>query len=64
MLERENDEPVTVWLNQIKLTSPDKEPGFPAIKVNQVDSGTLPRNMPMFPDLRMNSLLMSEPHSR
>ena len=36
MLERENDEPVTVWLNQIKLTSPDKEPGFPAIKVNQV----------------------------
>lgn len=36
MLDRANDEPVTVWLNQIKLTSPDKEPGFPAIKVNQV----------------------------
>lgn len=36
MLDRANDEPFTVWLNQIKLTSPDKEPGFPAIKVNQV----------------------------
>ncbi len=36
MLERETDEPFTVWLNQIKLTSPDKEKGFPAIKVNQV----------------------------
>ncbi|MED4172232.1 glycoside hydrolase family 9 protein [Halalkalibacterium halodurans] len=31
-----NNEPVTVWINQLKMTSPDKEPGFPEIKVNQV----------------------------
>jgi endoglucanase len=35
-LDKVNDNPFTVWINQIKLTSPDKEPGFPAIKVNQV----------------------------
>ncbi|MBW5445152.1 glycoside hydrolase [Cohnella sp. CFH 77786] len=36
LLDRVNDVPFTVWINQIKLTSPDKEPAFPAIKVNQV----------------------------
>ncbi|WP_338555147.1 glycoside hydrolase family 9 protein [Paenibacillus sp. KS-LC4] len=35
-LNKVNNEPFTVWLNQIKLTSPDKEAGFSAIKVNQV----------------------------
>ncbi|WP_339843405.1 glycoside hydrolase family 9 protein [Paenibacillus sp. FSL W7-1088] len=36
VLDRVNDDTFTVWLNQIKLTSPDKEKAFPAIKVNQV----------------------------
>jgi endoglucanase len=31
-----NNEPFTVWINQLKMTSPDIEPGFPEIKVNQV----------------------------
>ncbi len=36
VLDRVNGQPFTVWLNQIKLTTTDKEKGFPAIKVNQV----------------------------
>jgi len=26
----------TIWINDLKITSPDDEPGFPAIKVNQL----------------------------
>ncbi|MCL6588597.1 MAG: glycoside hydrolase family 9 protein [Firmicutes bacterium] len=29
-------DPVCVWINQLKITSPDKENAFPAIKVNQL----------------------------
>jgi endoglucanase len=36
LLDRVNDQPFTVWINQLKLTTPDKEPAYPAIKVNQV----------------------------
>jgi len=35
-----NGSPMTFWLNDIKFTSPDPEPGFPPIKVNQL--GYLP----------------------
>ncbi|WP_270166748.1 glycoside hydrolase family 9 protein [Paenibacillus sp. SYP-B4298] len=35
-LDKVNNAPFKVWINQLKLTSPDKEPAFPAIKVNQV----------------------------
>jgi endoglucanase len=31
-----NSNPFCVWINELKLTSPDKEKGYPAIKVNQV----------------------------
>ncbi|MDP4179961.1 MAG: glycoside hydrolase family 9 protein [Bacillota bacterium] len=36
VLDRVTDDPFCVWINQLKITSPDKEKGFPAIKVNQV----------------------------
>jgi endoglucanase len=36
VLDRVTDDPFTVWLNQIKLTTTDKERGYPAIKMNQV----------------------------
>lgn len=36
LLNRVNNEPFTVWLNQIKLTTTDKERGYAAIKLNQV----------------------------
>jgi hypothetical protein len=36
ILDRTNNDPVCVWLNQIKLTTTDKEQGYPAIKINQV----------------------------
>lgn len=36
VLDKVNLDPFCVWINQLKLTSPDKENAFPAIKVNQV----------------------------
>ncbi|TYQ16748.1 UNVERIFIED_CONTAM: dockerin type I repeat protein [Acetivibrio alkalicellulosi] len=36
VLDRVTENPFCVWINQLKLTSPDKENAFPAIKVNQV----------------------------
>ncbi|SFR67789.1 glycoside hydrolase family 9 protein, partial [Anaeromicropila populeti] len=36
VLDKVTTDPFCVWLNQIKLTSPDKEKAFPAIKLNQV----------------------------
>jgi len=36
VLDRVTNDPFCVWINQLKLTSPDKEEAFPAIKVNQV----------------------------
>ncbi|MBN2738195.1 MAG: glycoside hydrolase family 9 protein [Spirochaetales bacterium] len=36
LLDRVTNSPFCVWINQLKLTSPDKEEAFPAIKVNQV----------------------------
>jgi endoglucanase len=35
-----NNDPVEVWLNEIKVTSPDRERQFPRVKVNQVGYGT------------------------
>ena len=31
-----NSDPFCVWINDLKITSPDKEKAYPAIKVNQV----------------------------
>ncbi|TYQ16271.1 UNVERIFIED_CONTAM: dockerin type I repeat protein [Acetivibrio alkalicellulosi] len=36
ILERLTNEPFTVWINDMKITSPDNEKSFPEIKVNQV----------------------------
>lgn len=36
VLDKVTNDPFCVWLNQIKLTSPDKEKAYPAIKLNQV----------------------------
>ena len=36
VLDRVYNDPFCVWINQLKITSPDKENAFPAIKVNQV----------------------------
>jgi hypothetical protein len=36
VLDKVTANPFCVWINQLKLTSPDKENAFPAIKVNQV----------------------------
>lgn len=36
VLDKVNLDPFCVWINQLKLTSPDKENAFAAIKVNQV----------------------------
>ncbi len=36
VLDKVTADPFCVWINQLKLTSPDKEKAFPAIKVNQV----------------------------
>lgn len=36
VLDKVTTDPFCVWLNQIKITSPDKERAFPAIKLNQV----------------------------
>lgn len=36
VLDKVNLDPFCVWINQLKITSPDKENAFPAIKVNQV----------------------------
>lgn len=36
ILDRANSDPFCVWLNQIRLTTTDKERGYPAIKMNQV----------------------------
>jgi hypothetical protein len=36
VLDKVNLDPFCVWINQLKLTSPDKEKAFPAIKVNQL----------------------------
>ena len=36
VLDKVNLDPFCVWINQLKLTSPDKENAFPAIKVNQI----------------------------
>ena len=36
VLDRVTSDPFCVWINQLKLTSPDKENAFAAIKVNQV----------------------------
>lgn len=35
-LDRVDGEPVCLWFNQMKFTSPGKEKGYPAIRVNQV----------------------------
>lgn len=36
VLDKVTADPFCVWINQLKITSPDKERAFPAIKVNQV----------------------------
>ena len=36
VLDKVTLDPFCVWINQLKLTSPDKEKAFPAIKLNQV----------------------------
>lgn len=39
VLDKVNLDPFCVWINQLKLTSPDKEKAYPAIKLNQVGFG-------------------------
>ncbi len=36
VLDKVTLDPFCVWINQLKLTSPDKEKAYPAIKLNQV----------------------------